>query len=265
MIPTNVVKTLVEIGRSGDPDNLKTAAKLETIGKFDSINREHWRAWNDIINRMPTPDLVALTKGLVLAEHHHRWIGGSVAAAIWTFSKIQGRDSAIADELADWILPRTHNPWVPYGSRNHGAQSVAEYRHAEQRHAECVFAGLAAEREGEERAKAERCVRKRQRERSAKDRDNDIRRRFIDDLEELTIQQQLHRLATDEHYSVEFYPTRIAIAATAEVLDSIDEKTRLALWTKLKGKKRGPWKNFKRRLRSTFSAIPWDRPNWFLD
>jgi hypothetical protein len=237
--------------------------RLDAVGRFDSINREHWRTWYEITNSMPIPDAVALTKGLVLAEHHHRWIGGSAAAAIWTFRQIQKRDSAVADELADWILPRTQNPWVPFGGQNHGARSVLEYRHAERQRAERISAGLAAERESEVRAEAERRVRNAQRIRSAQHRGSDIRQKLIAELNILTIEEQLHRLADDAHYSVEFYPTRIADAATEEVVESLDEETRLALWKKLKGKKRGPWSNFKRRLRSTFASSPWDRRNWF--
>jgi hypothetical protein len=263
MIPTNVVETLVEIGRSGDPDDPTTAAYLDAIGRFDSINREHWRAWDEITDQLPTPDVVALTKGLVLAERHHRWNGGSVAAAIWTFRTIRRRDSSAADDVANWILPRTQNPWVPFGGQTHGARSVEEYRHAERWRGERIAAGLAAERESQERAEAERIVRKAQRERSAQDRDSDIRQRMIAELNDLTIEEQLYRLATDVRYSVEFYPTRIAGAATKKVMDSLDEKTRLALWMKLKGRKRGPWSRLKRRVVSTFAPPPWNRRKWF--
>ena len=79
----------------------------------------------------------------------------------------------------------------------------------------------------------------------------------------MTIEEQLHRLATDELYSIEFYPISIADAATEEVVNSLDEETRLALCKNLKGKKRGPWSKFKRRLLSTFASSPWDREGWF--
>ena len=212
---------------------------------------------------MQTGDLVALTKGLTLAENYRRWIGGSVAAVIWTFRQIQRRDPALADEVADWILPLTRNPWVPYGSQNHGARSVEEYRSAEQIRAERISAGFAEVKNNEENAKVDKHIRKTQRIRSATDRDSDIRESFKADLNQMTIKDQLRHLAADQAYSVEFYPTCIANAATEEVVNSLDEDTRLALWKKLKGKKRGPWSKFKRRLLSTFSSSPWDRRNWF--
>ena len=48
MIPADVVRTLIEIGRLGDPNDPATAAHLEGIEEFDSINREHWQAWDEI-------------------------------------------------------------------------------------------------------------------------------------------------------------------------------------------------------------------------
>lgn len=263
MIPRNVVEALIEIGKSGDPNEPATVAFLDSISDSDSVNREHWRDWEEVTNLMPTIDLVFLTKGLVIAEHYHRWCGGSVAAAIWTFRQIQRRDLAIAVEVADWILPRTRNPWVPYGRQNHGATSSSEHRSIERQRAECISSGLAAERASQERAETERRIREAQRKRSAHDRHSDIRQQLIVELSNLTIEEQLCRLGKDAQYSIEFYPTRIADAATEEVLKSLDEPTRLALWIKLKGKKRGPWSKFKRRLRSTFESNPWDRPNWF--
>ena len=106
MILADVVKILVEIGRSGDSDKPAIAARLESFGRYDSINSKRLITW-----RMPTNDLAALTKGLVLAERHHSWIGGSGASAIWTFRELQRRDSELADKVANWILPRTQNPW----------------------------------------------------------------------------------------------------------------------------------------------------------
>jgi hypothetical protein len=264
MISSNVLQPLIAIGKSGDPDDTMTAAHLEAIGSFDWINREASSSWAEITREMPIDDMVALVKGLVLAEDYHRWIGGSVAAAIWVFRELVMRNPALADDVANWILPRTSNPWVPFGSQNHGARSVDEYSTVQQRRSECILAGLAEERASEHRAQMERLSRESQREQSARARYSNVRKQFIAELNILTIEAQLRRLATDEAHSVEFYPTRIADAANSEVINSLDEGTRILLWKKLKGKKRGPWKNFKKRLLSTFQSNPWNRKDWFL-
>ena len=142
-------------------------------------------------------------------------------------------------------------------------RSSSEHRSIERQRAECISPGLAAERASQEGAETERRIRKAQRNRSAHDRYSSIRQLLIAELNNLTIEEQLCRLAKDEQYPIEFYPTRIAVAATKEALASLDEATRLSLWIKLKGKKRGPWSKSKRRLRSTFESSPWDRTNWF--
>ncbi len=261
MIPPNVVRILIEIGTTGDPK--ANADHLEALKPYDSINREHWTAWNAVTDAISTEDLVALTRGLTLAESGNGWIGGSVAAAIWTFRQVEKRDPTLADELANWVLPRTLNPWVPYGRQNHGARSVEHFRREEQRRAEQISFGIAEEQKGKGMAEAERQARKAQRERSARERNSDIRESFISALNRLTIEEQLLRLASDEAYSVEFYPTCIAESATEAVIKSLNDETRITLWKKLKGKKRGPWRTFKRRLLSTFSYSPWDRKKWF--
>lgn len=260
MIPANVVRILIEFGTSSDPK--ANAEILEALKPYDSINREHWTAWNAVADAILTEDLIALTRGLTLAENGNGWSGGSVAAAIWTFRQVQKRDPTLAVELANWILPRTRNPWVPFGRQSHGSRSVEEFVRNEQQRAEQISTGISEQQASHLRAKVERQVRKAQRERSARDRNNDIRESFITALNRLTTEEQLRRLAADETYSVEFYPTCIAEAATESVIKSLDEDTRIALWKKLKGKKRGPWRNFKGRLLATFSYSPWDRGKW---
>jgi hypothetical protein len=211
---------------------------------------------------MQTDDLIALTKGLALAEKYLGWAGGSVAAPIWTFRELQRRDSTLADRVANWILPRTTNPWVPYGSQNYGARSVEEFQNAKQRNRERIDLGLARQKESEAEAKAERRLRREQRRRSSIAR-GEIRNRIVEGLAHLPIDEQLRLIAMDSTYSIVFYPTCIANGATDSVIQSLDIDTRLALLQKLKGKIRGPWSRFKRRLLSAFPNCPWDRPGWF--
>jgi len=263
MIPIDVIQVLIQIGIADDLNDLTTLQRLEAIAGFDAINRTSWQEWDEITRPLQTDDLVALTKGLTLTEKHHRWIGGSVAAAIWTFRELRRREPTLADELADWILPRTSNPWVPFGSQNHGARSVEEYRNAQQQRNERIHAGIANLKVSEDQAITERELRSEQRKRSSRDRESEIRIRLIAELAQLTIEQQLRRIAADTTYTLGFYPTCIADAATESVLQSLDEETRIELLRKLKGKKRGPWNCFKRRLLLTFPLYPWDRSGWF--
>jgi hypothetical protein len=259
MIPLEVIPILIRIGNSADLDELLAAQLLNSIGKFDAINRQ-WQAWDEIIKPMRTDDLVALTKGLTLAESHHSWSGGSVAAVIYVFREIQRRDSTLAYEMANWILPRTSNSWVPFGSHNWSALSVEEYRDAMQRQAERKRDRAANEKAREVRAKAER-ERRRQSYKDRREQKEETRKKLITELTRLTIEDQLRHLATDTTYALELYPTCLADAATEPILKSLAEETRLALWKRVKERKRGPWKTFNGRLLCTLSFNPSDRLN----
>ena len=262
MISLEAIVTLIQIGRSDKPDDPSTQQCFERIRKYGAINREHWTTWDQVTQPMETDELIALTKGLTLAEKYLGWVGGSVAASIWTFRELQRRDSALADEVANWMLPRTANAWVPFGSQNYGTRSVEEFQSAKQRNREQIEIGHARQTENEAEAKAERDLRREQRQRSSMVR-GELRNRITKDLAQVPIQEQLRRIAMDSTYSIVFYPSCIAGAATSAVIRSLESETRLALLQRLKGKIRGPWGRFKRRLLSGFPNCPWDRSGWF--
>ena len=263
MIPAHVVETLVRIGNDPVTETPEIAALLDTLRPYSGINREHWSTWDQTTEHMSTESLVALARGLTLAERYLRWNGGSVAAVIWVFRQIQQRDNELANKAADWILPRTRNMYVPYGRQNRGAQSAEEYRRATRVREVKIEAGIVSEQESETRAAVERSVRERQRHKASVDRNTVVRTRFLEDLRRRTTVEQLLLLANDDVYSAEFYPTCLADAATNDVISTLDEQMKIRLLTKLKGKKRGPWRSFKRRLLSTMSKTPWDREKWF--
>lgn len=86
-------------------------------------------AWKDAVEDLPTPDLEALIRLLTLAEADlPGWQGGSASTVIWLFQLHAGRPEADEHALANWILKHGSNPYAPYGTRNHGARSIEEYR-----------------------------------------------------------------------------------------------------------------------------------------
>jgi hypothetical protein len=54
------------------------------------------------------------------------WTAGSVSPVIWTFRVFQSKFADKADVLADWVLPRTVNQYLPYGKHNFGARSLSQ-------------------------------------------------------------------------------------------------------------------------------------------
>jgi len=247
-IDRKIIEKLIEIGNSPYPDQPEKIPGLIDIKDSDYINRLHWNDWDVVTIKMPLDDLVALVKGLALSERYHGWMEGSVSSVIWTFREVERRDIERSNRLADWILPRTRNPYVPFGSTNYGASSLSSYLIADDLDRQRRINSLEAQRLDKERADAEKEVRKRQRSNSFQDRDNEAREIFLEELSRLPIREQLIRLAFDEKYSVEFYPTKLADSANSSIISSLDDNVSKALHIKLRGKHKGPWKNFKEHL-----------------
>ena len=269
MINSDIICKLSELGNSNS-ESPELFILIDSLRDSGFVNRLHWKEWNSAAGSMRTSDVVTLAKGLTLAEKYLReWSSGSVSAVIWVFQEVRRRDIKLSQELADWILPRTTNPYVPFGTQNHGAKSCAEYRLAESRRREIIHKGIKEQEIREKRAKAERKLRMQQRSRSTQDRNTEKRIKFLADLKALTIQEQLRQLAGDTVYSVEFYPTCCADETTSEIIASLDTETKLALLEKLKGKRRGPWSKLKKLLLSWFQggricrSTPWDSEPWF--
>jgi len=270
MIKRDVIEKVIQIGRSPYPSPARREL-LKAVKPYDEINRQHWSTWDEITAQMPTDDLIALIKGLTIAENHNNWIGGSVSSVIWTFRELQRRDGKLAMELAEWILPRSYNPYVPFGSHNWGAESLEEYfekfRDRERKRARGYMEQIRSEREAEEQRK----IRGEQRQRSARDRNTDVRKKLVEEIKGLPVKEQLRQIAEDSRYSVNFYPTFCAGRATDAILRNLDKGIRLKLLKKMKGKFRGPWNKFKMRLLCSFRdkdgrfdmSTPWDRKSWY--
>jgi len=271
-IPETAVNILLEVGHrcaTGDED---VAALLQQVAPFDAINRLHWSDWDLASQRLATADLAALVRGVTIAEEGLLgWSGGSVSAAIWVFRKLQERDAVLAEEMADWVLRHTTNPWLPFGTQNFGACSLAEYRNRSAHRQQQIKEGLDAQEASERRAAEFREKLTRQRHRAAQLWRTETRAAFLRTLEALPIPEQLAQLARDQEFPPQWYPTKLASAATPDVLAQLDEDIRLALLEKLKGRHRGPWGSFKTRLRASLGdkwggrASPSDRKPWFCN
>lgn len=269
MISKHTIEILIEGGKLASADELKSIECLNSIKKEDHINRLHWSDWDKVTKTMDTDNLIALVKGLTIAELSFHWIGGSVSAVIWTFREVQRRDTQISEELADWILQQTNNPYAPFGTHNHGARSFVQYRESIATHQRGIARGLAELKESEITAKEQRRGRSEQKAKAAQDRNTEVRTRFLEGLNRMSIEDQVNALASDTKYSVEFYPTYIAYRMNQELINALDPRIKEALLIKLKGRRRGPWKKVKKLLLNSYRknewdrSTPWDRKKWF--
>jgi hypothetical protein len=271
MIDLKLVLDLVKIGHlSQEVSSLPDIQYLlETLKPQGHRIRCHSIEWNKITDKLPINDIIGLAKGLTIMESNFDdWFNGSVSPIIWIFRTVQGKNERMGNDLVDWILPRTRNPYVPFGSQNYGARSLAEYHQKNLLHKEMIRRGIADIKDNEEKTKRDREIRRSQRLISAEDRVTGKRKLFLNELNQMNITDQLIRLSEDNKYSAKYYPTRCVRRANRKVIESLDDKTRLAILAKLKGKHRGPWGKFKRRLVETFNddqrgrLIPWDRRPW---
>jgi len=255
---------LIEIGKSNDPDD---PANADTLQKIHDLSRgqptfagggprfllgdprfNHEIKSQDLVESLAIVELAALIKGYAFCEERFRWSGDSVSPAIAMFHFLDGEDPKVADAVADWILPRKINEYLPYGVNKRGVQSAKEFRKILIEERAFSRQSLAEETELARQRNIERARRKAQRFASVRDRNSDIREKLKADLSQLAVEDQLQRLIDDQEYSVEFYPTCLAGATTHDVITSLDANSKLAVLERLKGKHRGPWGGLKKRL-----------------
>jgi len=92
------------------------------------VNRLGWNPWNEVADTLAEDDLKNLARGLTIADSQTQWCGGSVAGVIWAFRCYEARYPDKATALADWVLTRSENPFVPFGRMRAGSRSVSEYK-----------------------------------------------------------------------------------------------------------------------------------------
>ena len=120
-----------------------------------------WRKdWTHAAQDLSLAELAALIRLLTLAETAILgWGCGSVSPVIWLFPVYVRSEGAAEDTLADWVLRHTSNGYLPYGTNNCGAKSVAELRAARVVSNQMRVAGGRAESDRQEEARVRRSAR----------------------------------------------------------------------------------------------------------
>ena len=254
---SKAVERLIQIGgHIADREDLPV--DLGGLREYDEINRQGREFWRSVAADLDNFQLVNLLRGLVYAERELHWIGGSGASSIWLFAVFAGRErnTAKVDAIANWAVRNTQNPYVPFGSSVIRAATYTEFLaiRAER-------AALHKKYDVEQSMAAEhRRVRANRRAYGAARRSTDERTDLIARINTLAINEQLEQIADDDTYCPNFYPTCCADAASTTVISQLPEDVRMRLAVKLKGKHRGPWGAFKKRLHATFERSPFATP-----
>jgi hypothetical protein len=218
---------------------------LDRLRPFDAVNRQHWDVWFAVVDPMDQTAHATVARGLVIAEEQLHWSGGSVAAAIWVFRSFQRKYPGAADELAEWMLQHSSNPWVPYGTNRGSARSLTElHAHKEQDATRRVIAAedtrLREDLAQARREAARRLEELRQSESKAR---SATRNQLLEELAALPLRERLLHLASDQSHPLLYYPADLA----AGPLDTLDPAGRWAL-DQVKAKAalitRGPWRQW---------------------
>lgn len=218
---------------------------LEKFQKFHYINRLNWKDWNYVCDTLSEEQLIKLIKSLTLVEKELQWIGGSVSSVIWIFKALERRGSLCVEEIADWVLRHTNNPYLPYGSHNMGAESLTDYKlyldnKSERYSIHCLNAEIMKEN-SRERKKISRMKIEvqliRQKEQSVN------RKNMLYDLHNMKYCEKVSFLVKDEMHSVFYYPIDM-FNYDIEVLKSLEYGLLKDLSNKLTAIKKGPWRVF---------------------
>jgi hypothetical protein len=263
MVDNAVVDKILSIGRSLRETGGYSIDTLDSLRRQDAINRLAPQDWNKVSSQLKDDDLIHLAMGLTAIERDLKWTGGSVSAVIWVFRNLQNRvTESVWSSTADWILANTNNPYLPFGSQNHGAKSLSDYQDAVKLNHSKIREGLEIEKQDTESTQKEHALRVLQRRNSHIDRRSTKRQEIIANLQQKPLKERLEEIVLEETYAVNFYPTNWAHEADDSFIATLDDNLKHSLAQRLKGKQRGSWASFKKRLLRV-TGIPWNRRAWF--
>jgi len=241
------INDLIEIGISEVPNaNLYNSFKSR-----DFINRQRGDTWQKVLLKKSNIELVSIYKSLILIERELKWIGGSVAGAIWVYKIIQERNLDLDYKLADFGLRNSKNPYIPFGSSYYGKRTIPEYflynkekSKIKAEKSQEYDVKLAREKGRKfKRANAITELRKL----TKKEREN-IKIELHDNYKSKTLLERLELIANNEKYPPEYYPTEWANVLEEEI-QKLPLKLVQRLYDKLSTRTRGSWKRLAQELK----------------
>lgn len=126
-IPHDFLEFLISVGESGHLDSCNEIPVRFPHLAAGGVMRLAPQPWFDVAATLDIGRLAALVVALTIAEDAvPSFRSGSVSPVIWLFRNLSERKFDGLDQLADWILQHSSNPYLPFGSHNHGGKSLAE-------------------------------------------------------------------------------------------------------------------------------------------
>ena len=109
------VAALIDAGADLDVDMPFALDRLEVFRSWSDINVIHWSAWDPVAEGLTLSDLTLVIQMLTVLEREFQWSGGSVSSVIWLLRGLRQREPRVAALLADWVVLRTNNDYLPDG------------------------------------------------------------------------------------------------------------------------------------------------------
>ena len=248
---SKIVKVLRNIGRAVEISNAVAPEMLTEIRGKSEINRKRPEFWRSAVQDLTDDDVASVARGLTYVELHLSWAGGSVSGVIWLFKELVKRVASrdLLDELSFWILLNTKNPYNPFGTQiSLGAKNYSEYLELSALRSIQIARCIERDKQLEAEAAEARATRSAMAAAGNRARRSTEHTALLDALNSLPTDEKLKRIASHPNYPPQFFPTCIADAADQRVIDALPVDVRIELGRRLKGKRRGPWGNFKKRL-----------------
>lgn len=242
----NDINDLIEMGRIENSD----PHLLRTFSNRDYINRQHGNTWLQLLEPHSDSELISVFKALVLIEKELKWIGGSVAGAIWVYKIIENRGLDKDYKLADYGLRHSENPYIPFGSSYYGKRTIEDYFKFKREKAienrlrancnEKILIRVKGRKERRAAAIAE--LRKLSKEERGK-----IRNELLETYADATVYEKLTLIAENKKYPPEYYPLEW-ISIPMEEIEKLPIELIRKLYDKLSTKTKGEWKRFGQKL-----------------
>jgi len=245
-----IMDKLISIGHTIEINGDISDDLINSLKPYRHVNLSVWLTFGRI-KKLTKQELVELLKGLVLFEKRCDWSAGSVASTKYLQPIILslGIDEDKVLEVFSWVVQNTDNDHASYMAKDilkaktysgylnlcacRDAQSQATAKHVHSIHKKAV---------------AQRKKRKQIRKYMHKRRSTHIRTELINRLDKMPVHDQLILISHDDVYLPNFYPTKYAASANINIIKALPDETKRALILKMKGKFRGPWGKFKKRL-----------------
>ena len=149
MTINDLITGLIGIAKNDAFDRIPVLIRSFPDHRSGQFMRQPPTFWTDIGVNLSAQEIIALIKALTVAEREVAEMkAGSVSPVIWLYRHLRQRFPGDYTELEEWILRQTDNDYLPWGTSNHGARSLDEFRRVSEK--------VAQRREERQRAEEQR-------------------------------------------------------------------------------------------------------------